>query len=54
MSTDLPVTTSTSLLPAPVQDPTLSGDYYVQRARFIPVRLTLNERKHFGLLEAAL
>ncbi|ORY32449.1 hypothetical protein BCR33DRAFT_684791 [Rhizoclosmatium globosum] len=30
------------------------GDWYIERAKFIPVRLTLKERKYLRLLEAAL
>ncbi|KZO94329.1 hypothetical protein CALVIDRAFT_484402 [Calocera viscosa TUFC12733] len=51
MSTDAP---DAALLPAPIADPKTAGDYYLQRAKYIPVRLTLNERKYLRLLEAAL
>ncbi|KAI9025671.1 hypothetical protein DFJ74DRAFT_604886 [Hyaloraphidium curvatum] len=30
------------------------GEYFVERSKYIPVRLTLNERKYLRLLEAAL
>ncbi|EJT99740.1 hypothetical protein DACRYDRAFT_17365 [Dacryopinax primogenitus] len=53
MSTDM-TPMGTDLLPAPVANPKEAGDYYLQRARFIPVRLTLGERKYLRLLEAAL
>ncbi|KZT50877.1 hypothetical protein CALCODRAFT_504207 [Calocera cornea HHB12733] len=53
MSTDAPES-STALLPAPIADPKTAGDYYLQRAKYIPVRLTLTERKYLRLLEAAL
>jgi hypothetical protein len=31
-----------------------SGEWFVERSKFIPIRLTLGERKYLRLLEAAL
>jgi len=39
-------------VPVPLQSAT--GDYFLERSRYIPVRLALEERKYLRLLEAAL
>ncbi|KAI9353391.1 hypothetical protein DFJ73DRAFT_328711 [Zopfochytrium polystomum] len=43
-----------SLLTTTSSQPTDPGDYFLTRAQYIPVRLTLSERKLLRLLEAAL
>jgi hypothetical protein len=40
--------------PMPVGSQPASGDWFLERAKHIPLRLTLNERKFLRLLEAAL
>ncbi|KAH7909741.1 hypothetical protein BJ138DRAFT_1066538 [Hygrophoropsis aurantiaca] len=45
---------STEILGAQPAIGTKVGEWFVERSRFIPVRLTFNERKYLRLLEAAL
>ncbi|KXN92353.1 UPF0652 protein [Leucoagaricus sp. SymC.cos] len=47
-------TTSTSTLSAQPAVGAKVGEWFVERAKYIPLRLTLNERKFLRLLEAAL
>ncbi|KAF7302069.1 B box-type domain-containing protein [Mycena indigotica] len=50
----VPITSTEVLLSAQPAVGTSVGEWFVQRAAFIPIRLTLSERKFLRLLEAAL
>lgn len=52
-----PISSAPSGVPSDNLEPKVGdnvGDWFVDRAKFIPLRLTLSERKYLRLLEAAL